>query len=216
MEASSTTWWLLPIILASAILHIQAEYAGARKRVYIFKPLTTSLIILLALLIQPPVSTLYKPLIVAGLVFSLAGDVFLMLPNDRFLYGLISFLVGHLAYTAAFVSIGGFRSDFLALGIYAMYGLIVLYLLWTGLGTLKAPVIVYVVVILGMGWQALAVWRANPSAGTLSAAVGAASFVLSDSVLALDRFRGGFSSARAIVLGSYFLAQVLIALSIVG
>jgi len=207
---------MLPLIAISALLHIQAEYAGARTRVYVFKPLTTSLIILFALQIQPPVDDIYRWLILGGLLFSLGGDVFLMLPDDKFIFGLVSFLVGHLFYIAAFTALGGFLFDVPAIALYALYGIVIVALLWPGLGTMKAPVLVYVMVILVMGWQALALWRANPTAGTLSAAVGAALFAASDSVLAYDRFRREFVAARVIILGTYFTAQTLIALSIAG
>ena len=46
----------------------------------------------------------YAGFILAGLVFSLAGDVFLMLPSDQFMAGLVSFLIAHLFYIAAFTA----------------------------------------------------------------------------------------------------------------
>ena len=218
MATSTATilWWLLPVILVSALLLIHAEYAGARRRVYFFKPLTTSLILLFALLISPPVTPLYQALIVAGLVFSLGGDIFLMLPNDRFVFGLLSFLMAHLLYIAAFVSRGGFHADPMGLAVYALYGAVMLGLLWRGLGALRIPVLVYMAVILVMGWQAFALWRAAPGWGTACAAAGAALFVVSDSVLAYDRFRSKLAVGRALVLSTYFAAQTLLALSVAG
>ena len=216
MVDGSTAWWILLLALVTGILHIQAEYAGAQRRVYIFKPLTTSLIIVFALLIIPPVSGTYKALILAGLCFSLAGDVFLMLPDDRFVAGLVSFLIAHLLYIAAFVSLGGFQLDGFAFLIYIAYGTVMLSRLWPGLGSLRLPVLLYMAVILVMGWQALALWRTAPSVGALSVAIGAALFVLSDSVLAYDRFRRPFPAERAVVLSTYYVAQALIAVSVAG
>ena len=216
MVDGSTAWWILLLALVTGILHIQAEYAGAQRRVYIFKPLTTSLIIVFALLIIPPVSGTYKALILAGLCFSLAGDVFLMLPDDRFVAGLVSFLIAHLLYIAAFVSLGGFQLDGFAFLIYFAYGTVMLSRLWPGLGSLRLPVLLYMAVILVMGWQALALWRTAPSVGALSVAIGAALFVLSDSVLAYDRFRRPFPAERAVVLSTYYVAQALIAVSVAG
>jgi iron(III) transport system permease protein len=92
----------LVAVAISAFIHIRAEYRGPRRNVYIFKPLTTSLIILTALLLPDAVPAPYKWLIIAGLLFSLGGDVFLMLPQDRFVFGLVSFLIAHLFYIAAF------------------------------------------------------------------------------------------------------------------
>lgn len=204
------------LVLISASIHIYGEYRGPRILVYIFKPLTTSLIILIALTAAQPVSSLYKTLILFGLLFSLIGDVFLMLPGDKFVGGLLSFLVGHLFYIAAFVSSTGFLVTPLFLVLYLVYGGILLILIWPHAGKLRLPVLVYAIGILVMGWQAAERWGAIQNAGALFAAVGALLFVYSDSVLALDRFRHHFSAARLMVLTSYFGAQWLIALSIYG
>ena len=80
------------LVFASGAACIGADYAGQQARVYVFKPLT--MLLVLALALQPSTSTnaLYQWTLVAGLLFSLAGDVFLMLPSDRFVAGLASFL----------------------------------------------------------------------------------------------------------------------------
>jgi uncharacterized membrane protein YhhN len=214
LNIQSAAWWLIVLITLSAALLIRSEYAGVRRGVYLFKPLTTSLIIVLAWQIEPVASERYSALILGGLLFSLAGDIFLMLPADRFVAGLVSFLVAHILYTAAFVSRSDFQFDWLALVIYAVYGAAMLALLWRGLGNLRLPVLVYMTVILVMGWQAMALWRDSPSLPTLCAAAGAALFVISDSALAYDRFRRPLPARPITVLGTYYLAQTLIALSI--
>ncbi len=209
-----TTWALVGLAAVSGALHIRAEYAGARRQAYTLKPLTTALILLMALQAAPAVSAPYKTLIAGGLLFSLAGDVFLMLPADRFVAGLASFLTAHIFYIAAFVVRSGFHADGMALALYAAAGGTMLYALWPHIGRMRGPVLVYMAAILIMGWQALGMWRAAPSASTLSVAIGAALFVLSDAVLALDRFRGPFPAAKLAVLGTYYPAQILIALSV--
>ncbi len=102
------------LVLASALLTIWAAHTDARSRLYLFKPLTTSLIILTALWLPDAVPQPYKVLVVTGLAYSLAGDIFLMLPSDRFIFGLGSFLVAHILYAGAFVGGGGPRLDPLA------------------------------------------------------------------------------------------------------
>lgn len=197
----------------SAALHILAEYRGPRRNVYIFKPLTMLLIIGIAL--SAP-SSLYKHLIVAGLLFSLAGDIFLMLPKDRFIPGLVSFLIAHLFYIAAFSFDGALLarpSLPAAIGL-LLYGGLMLRLLLPTLGKMKLPVVVYMLVILLMVWQAtnrcLNMW----TTASLLAFAGACLFAASDSVLALNRFRRSFRSAQFLVLTTYFTAQWLIALSV--
>jgi len=205
---------LLSILaLGSAILAISAECRGPRGRVYLFKPLTVVLITLIALQTKFPSPASYRHLIVAGLLCPLAGHVFRMLPRDRFVWGLASFLVAHVLYIAAFWS-GGMRAPSAWAGLLlAAYGALMLWRLWPRLGKLKAAVLIYVLAILLMAWQASNRWLATGEAGSLLALAGALLFVASDSVLAWNRFRGGFRAAQGWVLGTYFAAQWLIALS---
>lgn len=198
----------------TAVFAIQGEYKPTRTQVYIFKPLTTLLIIGVALLGVSP-NPMYKILILIGLVFCLGGDVFLMLPAKYFIIGLVSFLIGHICYIAAFVIDGGFLLSLWLLPI-LVYGAFIYWLLHPHLGKMRGPVIAYVVIILTMAWQALAHWSLWQTTSALLAAVGAVTFVISDSALALDRFRKKFRSARIIVLSTYWLAQWLIALSVGG
>jgi uncharacterized membrane protein YhhN len=205
---------VLTILAAvSAALHISAEYRGPRRNVYIFKPLTVSFITLIALQSE---ASLYKNLIVAGLLFSLAGDIFLMLPSDRFIAGLFSFLIAHLFYIAAFTLDGARRFSVVAALLLLTYGGVMLGLLFPHLGKMKAPVMVYMLVILLMVWQAWNRWLggSGDGAGSLPALAGASLFAASDSALALNRFRRPFKSARLLILTTYFVAQWLFALSV--
>lgn len=207
-----TTAVLSTLVLASALADIRAEYVGGRRQVYLFKPLTVALVILTALQARHSDAPAYRPLIVAGLVCSLAGDVFLMLPRDRFAAGLLSFLCAHLFYIAAF-ALDGVRVSGWAAFALLLYGALTLGLLWPRLGRLKVPVVVYVAVILWMALQAAGRWLAVGGVGSAAACAGALLFVASDSALAWNRFRGEFRGAQAVVLGTYFAAQWLIALS---
>ena len=209
-----TTAVLSLFALASALLTIGAEYRGPRRHVYAFKPLTVALVILVALQTKFGAAPPYKHLVVAGLLCSLAGDVLLMLPRERFVAGLVCFLFAHLCYIAAFTAGGGTPRASSAWGAAALllYGALMLRLLWPRLGKLKGPVVVYVAAILLMAWQALNRWLAG-EAGSALALAGALLFVASDSALAWNRFKGEFKGAQAVVLGTYFAAQWLIALS---
>ena len=208
-----TTAILSLLVLASALLNIRAEYKGPRRQVYVFKPLAVALVILIALQTKHTTATHYRQLIVAGLICSLAGDVFLMLPRERFVAGLVCFLFAHLFYIAAFTTDGARTLSVWGAVILVLYGTLMLRLLWPHLGKLKAPVSVYVAAILLMAWQALNRWMAMGETGSAWALAGALLFVASDSALAWNRFRAEFKSARVVVLGTYFAAQWLIALS---
>ena len=210
-----TTIIALSLLAAvSGALHIFSEYRGPRALGYVCKPLTTTALIAIAWLApgSPPVP--YRELIVLGLLFSLAGDIFLMLPSDRFLPGLASFLVAHLLYIAAFSQADGFQFSVLALAPFALASAALLRLLWPHLAGMQVPVTFYVIVIVLMGWQAAAQWSSVGETWALLALVGAILFTISDATLALNRFRAPFASAQATILSSYYLAQWLIALSV--
>ena len=76
------------------------------------------------------------------------------------------------------------------------------------------PVLAYIIVILFMGWRAWERWKQTGERLALLAFFGAILFIISDSVLAVNRFREHFETARALTLSTYFTAQWLIAFSI--
>ena len=204
--------------VAAAALAIRAHYLDESRRwqVFTFKPLATLLILALALAL-PPVSPAYQWTIAAGLLFSTAGDVFLMLPRDRFVTGLASFLVAHLCYIGAFaIGVPFAAAPLLWLPFFAAGG-VVLALIWPGLKpALRVPVAVYVVVIAAMAGQATGRWSLAGDGAALAAVIGASLFMVSDAVLAINRFRWPFRAGRAINLATYWAAQLLIALSVSG
>jgi uncharacterized membrane protein YhhN len=87
-------------------------------------------------------------------------------------------------------------------------------LLWPSLGTLRLPVLLYTATILLMVWQAWVRRRMLPTPGATLAAIGATLFMVSDSLLAIDRFRGALPRAQALIMTTYVAAQALIALSV--
>ncbi len=203
---------LVLLVILAASIHIRAEYRGPLRNVYVFKPMTMAFIWLIAILGQPTLP-FYKYTIIAGLVFSMAGDVFLMLPSDRFVAGLVAFLVAHILYTVAFMSEISTLIwwPLIPLGI---YGVVIYIILAPCLGKLKPPVLVYIVVILIMTWIAWERWSQTHQSGALLATIGAVLFVISDTILAINRFRGAFKPARLLNLTTYFAAQCLIAGSV--
>jgi uncharacterized membrane protein YhhN len=182
--------------------------------VYLFKPSTTAILLLLAALATSVHGPRYQWPIVAGLACSLAGDVMLMQPRDRFVPGLAAFLLAHLAYLVAFAF--GFpigTASVLLIPLLATGGLL-LRLLWPGLGRLRGPVLAYTVAILLMVWQAWTRSWALPSSGSLLAAAGATLFMVSDGILAINRFRRPIPGAQIAIMTSYVAAQTMIALSV--
>ena len=203
------------LVFISAVLAILAATHRRLQIVhYIFKPLTVILIIWLALQEKHPVSPFYRRAIITGLLFSLAGDIFLMLPRDRFVQGLISFLIAHLFYIAAFAHESGWALAFWGTLLLLLYGCLMLHMLLPYLEKLRGPVVIYMLVILLMGCFALSRWMLTGQEGSGVAAAGALFFIASDSLLAIDRFKSkNFRSAQLLILSTYFIAQWLIALS---
>ncbi len=201
------------LALASAALDIWAVYNNSWLE-YLFKPLTMLLIIVIAMRERRPESSYYKGIITAGLFCSLLGDVLLMLPQDLFLPGLLSFLVAHLFYIAAFVYMAGRQASRWLLLPFAAYGGVMLWVLLPHAGGMKIPVVIYMAVILTMAWQATNRWIVSRQRGTLLAMAGAILFVVSDSALAYNRFVEPFPAAPLVVMATYFTAQWCIAFSV--
>jgi len=200
--------------IGSAILFIWAEYNGPPVQVYIFKPLTMVFIILIAALRTKASPVRYAFVVILGLIFSMAGDIFLMLPSDQFILGLVSFLIAHLFYIYAFTYDSQIRRAPWALIPFGLYGIFIYVILSPHLGAMKPPVAAYIIVILVMGWRAWERWSQTAEKPALPAFFGAVLFIISDSILALNRFREPFAVARLLNLSTYFAAQWLIALSI--
>ncbi len=185
---------------------------------FVFKPLTTLLIVWHAWRRGAAEPGLARWLL-AGLVFSLVGDVALLFPVSGFVPGLLGFLVAHVCYILGFCSRARFaavRWPFLLFGIVAA---MVLGRLWAFVpGALQVPVLVYVVALTLMASQAWAWWRHSvrdpQELRARWAAWGGTLFVFSDAMLAIDRFAGPVSQASLWVLASYWPAQWCMAQSV--
>ncbi len=215
----ASTLLFLATVAVSAGFAVVAAQRGDRQGVYLFKPLTTLIILLGAAWLIQPAPPFYRWLVVSGLLFSLAGDVILMLPGDRLLAGLGAFLLAQVAYLVAF-SYGNpvALRQVPWLLPFAAFAALVLADRWTAAGRLRIPMIIYAAVICTMAWRAVMRGQAIviPRQTAILAAVGACLFVLSEGIVALRRFGRPFPGAQAIELGTYWAAQTLIALSVRG
>lgn len=151
-----------------------------------------------------------------SLIFSVGGDVFLGLNRqDFFVFGLASFLIAHLFYVFLFVRSMPIRLNASPLqkmgaGALVLYGVVMVIWLIPSLGDLVIPVIVYIAVITAMGVTAmLADFRAP------WVAVGAVLFILSDSVIAVNKFKIEFEAASYLIWGMYYSGQYLIVMGFV-
>ena len=209
---------LLPVLGAVAALLAIASAPWALDRPWLnfaFKPSATLCVIAWAALGRSD-DGLVKRWIVIGLVFSLAGDVALLWPVQGFLMGLVAFLLGHLSYLVGLTRRVKFLASPPAFGAWAIVAASVLASLWHGVPPeLRAPVLAYVTALAAMAAQASSVWlarRAQPDAARWrTVAIGAALFVLSDAILATDKFVGGIPMPTLFNLSTYWLGQWFIA-----
>lgn len=201
----------LVIAAGAAAVDWIAVAEGAKRVEYVAKPLTMAALVTLALLLDPADEARRTWFVAAG-VLSLAGDVFLMLPRDRFVPGLVSFLLAHVCYTAGLLqsplhpAAGLIGLAAVAAAVWIV-GRRVLRAVRTGHGELFVPVVGYLAVIATMVVAAAA-------AGPPLAVAGAALFFTSDSVLALERFVRQTRRGRLEVMVSYHLGQAALVVSL--
>lgn len=214
MAWSNLTIALAAGALFSAVLATWSQAASRRRLHLVTKPLTTGLIIAVAAAAAAPVPAAYKTLVLAGLAFSLLGDVALMFPDKWFTAGLVAFLAAQVLYILAFKPLPGHPVSPATFLPFVLFGLLMFFLLAPKLGPMKIPVFVYIAAITTMAGFAATRFVDRGGKRPLLAFVGAVLFLISDSVLAYDRFARKVPGARLIILGTYFPAQLLIALSV--
>jgi sterol desaturase/sphingolipid hydroxylase (fatty acid hydroxylase superfamily)/uncharacterized membrane protein YhhN len=203
------------LLIESAALATATAAVGLVELHQLFKPLTMVLAIALVAARARGEGGLRRSdlLLVAGLAFSLVGDVLLMLPG-QFIGGLVAFLLAHLCYIALFRQGVGWLPRPAALAVALGVGACMYAVLFPGLApVLKLAVAAYVVVIGTMAAQAIGRAAVLKDARAVAVAVGAVFFMVSDSLLALNKFWSPLPMAQFWVLATYYVAQVLIAVN---
>ena len=212
--------WLLPAFIFSAALAVLAAPWALDQPVlaWVFKPLATAMVIAFAWQ-RGERGGLQRRAVLAGLMLSWLGDVALLWPQQGFLPGLVAFLLAHLAYLLAFTQQARLGAWWPAFVAYALVAGAILALLWPGVpAPLRGPVLAYVVCLAAMAAQAGVRWRRRrgkpDERWARSAAIGGALFVLSDAMLATDRFAQPLPAASLWILPAYWAAQWLLARSL--
>jgi uncharacterized membrane protein YhhN len=164
------------------------------------------------------------PWFVAGLIFSIAGGIFFMLPRYPFVLGVFCFLLAQLCFAS------GFTPTFPPVTIWSFTILIIVavvgYLLYRRIITgetlvknspgLRSGVTAYAIAISLMVLSAALTlvrpeWDKTPA---LVATLGAVLFYISDAILALDRFVAPIRHGRLYNMITYFLGQILLVLGV--
>jgi len=194
--------------------HIIADHYNKTYFCYILKPLTTLTIMTFALYLTGFELQYYALLIMLGLAFSLIGDIFLMLKSDKFMQGLVSFLIAHIFYIVAFLDSAKIDLNLYAIIPIAVIGIGYLAVLLPKTGNLKIPVLIYALILQAMVITADMFYQTELTTSSLMVLVGAIWFMLSDSILAFARFVKTFKFAQIGVLSTYYIAQTCIVLSL--
>lgn len=210
---SPTIAWGVALTFVGLAVTLGGERAQRRRLVFVAKPAASVGFLVVAVGSRAWDSS-YGRWILAGLVLSLLGDVFLMFRGPAlFQSGLMSFLLAHVAYSGAFLVAGVSAGWALAAAVGALVAAwpVTRWLLPHVDDDMRTPVLAYVVVISVMVSLALGTLGAGRTA---LIAAGAGLFYVSDLFVARDRFvTPGFLNTL-IGLPLYYLAQVLLALSV--
>jgi uncharacterized membrane protein YhhN len=215
--------WMIDIVIltAAAVLLGGLLYFEKRESMrgrILTKPLLSALFVAIALT-GSRTDPLYFGLMLAGLLFCMAGDVCLIFSSSPklFLAGLVSFLTGHVLYAAAFflTSRPGMLTWIAGLYALAVSGAIFAWLR-PHLGKMLIPVVAYVVVITVMviGASSILGERSADLSGRMLVFSGAILSYVSDIFVARQQFVISQYVNRLVGLPLYYAAQFMIAFSI--
>jgi uncharacterized membrane protein YhhN len=210
---TASAWALLVIAAGFAVGDWAAVVRNNKRLEYICKPFTMVFLIGLASAVNVDDRTVQKWFMLA-LVLSLAGDILLMLPRDRFVFGLAAFLLAHVAYIIGMWVDGvGILNLVIGLAITGLAAVMIGGRILTAIDSgdqrdVMTPVRVYLVVI------SLMLASAVGTAETF-AIVGAALFYVSDALIAWDRFVRSRSWHALTIIVTYHVAQASLTLSLI-
>lgn len=162
--------------------------------------------------------TYIRKAIIGALIFSWLGDT-LLLWQPFFLYGLGAFLMAHICYIIAFKfsqrqpfrigTVNFLQLFFYNLPIYLLAAF-VYFLVNPGLGSMKIPVVIYIIIIVMMATTARERFKETSPESFWQVFIGAVLFMISDSMIAINMFFKPFPEASVLIMGTYVLAQLLI------
>ena len=201
------------LILFADLIAVQLNYKIAE---WVFKPLIIIWLLAYFILQTRHVKSDLKKWVIIALLFSWLGDVLLMLQGDNsifFLLGLFAFLLAHIFYILFFHFVRireSVKSRGYLLLIVVIYYAFLLSILSPKLGEMKLPVRIYGIVISFMFMLAMHMLFIKHKRSGLWMMIGALLFVISDSVLAMNKFYQPFPQAAIIIMFTYGMAQFFI------
>ncbi len=201
-------WVAAAVTAVVALVDWRAVVRDDRRTERWAKPAVVGGLLVVALLVGAADSRTGRWVLLA-LALGLVGDVLLLPEIDRFLGGLVAFLLGHLAWVAACVTVGLDRPvlawmGVAVLGVALVAGRRILPSAHRDGGVALAGAVAAYMLVIGV--MAVAGW----ATGRLLVGLGATLFVVSDTVLAHGRFVAERHWGRPVVIVTYHLAQALL------
>lgn len=194
----------------AACIAIFFEHNGNREIYMFLKPLTTILIMSLLIFVPKNVHSKFRNLMLAAFLFCLVGDI-LLLFDSYFVFGLASFLWAHLLFSTSFINLKGFGAHILSFLMVFGVGVILFFWLKPNLGEFMVPVALYVLVICFMAWQGIGLYFRNKGRAYSWIALAVLLFMLSDTMIAIAKFKSTFVYSNILILGTYWLSIGLLA-----
>jgi uncharacterized membrane protein YhhN len=200
--------------LAVVVLHILGLLLSD-KIAFLSKPfLITTLVIVYLVAVKKP-NFWY----VSALFFSFWGDVLLLFKDQFFVYGLASFLLAHIMYikiTASYIKKVSLQKVVLVSLPFVVFLFSFLYLIIDNLGEMKIPVIFYGVVISSFGVFSFLNYMQEKNTANSWLFLGTIIFIISDSLIALNKFHEPKEFYTISIMLTYIIAQYLICRAIIA
>jgi uncharacterized membrane protein YhhN len=151
---------------------------------------------------------------VLGLFFSFLGDILLLGTGEMyFVFGLLFFLIAHVFYIIIVLKIIQITKpkEFIIASVpFLLLFLVLMNVLYAGLGAIKIPVIIYAITISFFGIVSLILYLQAKTKISMLLLVGVLTFITSDTILALNLFYKKQSFYPLLIMMTYVLAQYLI------
>jgi len=213
-------YWLI-LFIADAITDLLSDHFQWNEIRYVTKPLLT-IILFIYCLNEVKEKNKFVFLLLSALIFSCLGDVFLLFEKSApywFIFSLISFLLAHIFYILLFLQIKKQNQPHKKLNwvitlLITGYTTFLFLLLKPSLADLKMPVLIYASVLSIMLLSSVHAFDLPKQQFGKLCAAGALLFLISDSLLAINKFHKPFAGAGFIVMCTYIAAQLLIVLGV--
>lgn len=202
------------IFFLVGLVNLASHIADAPSVTQMSKALLMPLLIYLVFVLAEGSVGLPRLLLTIGLIFSWAGDMLMIYADEEvfFLTGLSMFLIAQLIYATVMYQSAYQKPELKVNKLIPIliYGVVLLGVVIPAAGKFGIPVFAYAICILGMVSIAISREGLTSDESYRWTVIGAVLFVLSDSLIAIDKFVIEIPLVAVFVMGTYIVAQYLI------